>query len=188
MMGRRAFLTLGAASSSAVFRPAARAQQPAMPVVGYLSGGSAAEYAPMAAAFRRGLGEAGYAAGRNVTIEHLWADGRYDRLQELAAELVGRKVAVIAATGGVTSVLAAKAATSTIPIVFANGSDPLKFGVVASLNRPGGNVTGLTFVNNGLGSKRIQLLRELLNRFTTSSRAHRTPARASAGGNDMMQI
>jgi ABC-type uncharacterized transport system substrate-binding protein len=163
MINRRSFVSLlcGAVAAASLHWPrAARAQQ-AMPVVGFLSGASAWEFAHMAEAFRQGLGDAGFVEGRNVLVEYRWAEGRYDRVPTLAADLIRRGVAVIAATGGVSSVLAAKAATTSIPIVFANGSDPVKFGVVERLNRPGGNITGATFFNNVLGPKRLQVLRDV---------------------------
>jgi putative tryptophan/tyrosine transport system substrate-binding protein len=141
---------------------AARAQQARTPVVGFLASASEARYTNTLTSFRKGLNEAGYVEKRNLLIEYRWADFQYDRLPALAAELVQRSVDAIFATGSVVSALAAKSATATIPIVFANGSDPVQYGLVASLNRPGGNVTGITFINSELGPKRIQLLR-LLN-------------------------
>ena len=138
-----------------------RAQQKAMPVIGYLSGASPGPSAPTVAAFRQGLSESGYVEGQNVAIEYHWAEGRYDRLPALAADLVDHKVDVIATTGG-PSVLAAKSATSTIPIVFRSGADPVELGLVASLARPGGNLTGVNFISIELMPKRLELLSDLV--------------------------
>lgn len=138
------------------------AQSKELPSIGFLSSASAGAYVPFVAAFRRGLGEAGHVEGRNVAVEYRWAEGHYDRLPALAADLVGRRVAVICATGGNAPALAAKAATASIPIVFATGGDPVRAGLVASLSRPGGNATGITIQLSVLVEKRLEILRDIV--------------------------
>ena len=159
-MRRRTFITL-LGGGVAAWPVVARAQQQ-MPLVGFLNGASPTELGSRIVAFRNGLAEKGYIEGHNVAIEYRWGLGQNERLPEMAVDLVRRHVAVIAATGGVPSVRAAKAATSQIPIVFTMGGDPIAFGLVASLNHPGGNVTGITLISGELVSKRIALLRDLL--------------------------
>jgi putative ABC transport system substrate-binding protein len=168
MMKRREFITLlgGAAAVSPL---AAWGQQQPTPVIGFLGARSPAESGSVLGTFRQGLGEIGYYEGRNVTIAYRWAEGRFDRLPALAAELVDQRVTVIAATGGEPAALAAKAATTAIPIVFAIGGDPVQVGLVASLNRPGGNLTGATLLLTAMEGKRLGLLRELARTRTADA-------------------
>jgi putative ABC transport system substrate-binding protein len=160
-MRRREFITIFA-SAARMWPLDARAEQPAIPVIGFLSSASPKPCAGRVAGFRKGLNGSGYTDGQDVTIEFRWAEGQYDRLPVFAAELVSQKVAVIVSSGGDVAAIAAKAATSSIPIVTVSGTDPVKAGLVASFNRPGGNVTGASFVATELETKRLEILHDLV--------------------------
>jgi putative tryptophan/tyrosine transport system substrate-binding protein len=163
---RREFIKVIGASTAA-WPLAARAQQPALPVIGFLSSLASSDFNLVAPAFLEGLNETGFVDGRNITIEYRWADGDYQRLAALSADLVRRHVAVIAAISGTPAALAAKAATTTIPMVFAIGGDPVAPGLVTNLSHPGGNITGVSFYTSPVVTKRLDLARELIPRGTT---------------------
>ncbi|MGB7010205.1 MAG: ABC transporter substrate-binding protein, partial [Pseudolabrys sp.] len=160
-MKRRNFLA-GLVGTTVAWPLTALAQQPAMPVIGFLNSASPQPFENYVAGFRAGLKETGYVDGQNFAIEFRWAEGHYDQLPEMAADLVRRKVAVLVATGGVPTVLAAKAATTTVPVAFAIGGDPVRFGFVTSLSRPGGNMTGVSLLVTQMETKRLGLLRALV--------------------------
>jgi putative ABC transport system substrate-binding protein len=165
-IGRRHFISV--LGGTVAWPLVVRAQQPTMPTIGFLNAGSAGPFAQYVTGFRQGLSDAGYVEGHNISIDFLWAEGQYDRLPALAADLVQRGVAVIVVSGGAVSAFAAKAATSTIPILFVIGDDPVKTGLVPSLSRPGGNITGMTLFISTLMAKRFELLSEIMPRSSAT--------------------
>jgi len=182
-MRRRDFITI--VGGAAAWPLAARAQQPAMPVVGFLRDATAAGSGHMVNGLRKGLAEAGFVEGRNLTIDYAWTDGQSDRLSTLAAELVGRHVPVIVSSA-INATVAAKAATATIPVIFAVNNDPVAFGLVASMNRPGGNLTGVAYLGSALGAKRLGLMHEMLPNVTGFAvLAHPTYAASAPFINDV---
>ena len=185
MIPRRDLITL--LGGAAAWPLAARAQQPGLPVIGFLGSESPALFAGLLRAFQQGLGEAGFVEGHNVAIEYLWAEGRYDRLPALAADLVRRQVTVIFAAPGVSG-LAAKGATTTIPIVFTTGIDPINYGLVTSVNRPGGNLTGVSTVSVELGPKRLELLHELVPAAATIAYLGNSTNPANNNGPNITEI
>jgi putative tryptophan/tyrosine transport system substrate-binding protein len=189
-MRRRQFITL--LGGAAAWPLAARAQQQSMPVIGFLSSGSQRAFAPLTGAFLQGLRELGYHDGKNVTIAYRWAEGQYDRLSTMAIELVHLPAAVLVASGGTVTGRAAQAATTTIPIIFTTADDPVAAGLVASLNRPGSNLTGVSFISGALGAKNLELLHELVptaNPIAVAGITHgRPPPGAARGPSESMEV
>jgi putative tryptophan/tyrosine transport system substrate-binding protein len=184
-MKRREFILL--VGGAAAWPISAQAQQQALPMIGWLHGANPDGYAPMVTAFHKGLNQSGFLEIQNVRIEYRWAEGRLERLPELAADLVRRQVSVIFAGGGAEPALAAKAATSEIPIVFANGVDAVEVGLVASLNRPGGNITGITFLINTLGHKELEMLHELQPKGVIAALLNPDLATVASQSNDIRE-